>query len=143
MSPDLVTAARGYLGVPFRHRGRTARGLDCAGLVWLCYRDLGVTLPDVRHYGREPHKDGLMEGAAAALGAPVWLGGWIDRSMLQAGDVVITRFTVEPHHVGIIGDDPIHGLSLIHCYGNIGRVVEHGLDALWQSRIVAVFRRPV
>ncbi|MGJ7544637.1 C40 family peptidase [Variovorax sp. LT1R16] len=139
----LVTSARKYLGAPFQHRGRTAKGLDCAGLAWLAYADLGYTPPDLRRYGRTPHRDGLMQAMSDALGEPAWEGRAVPRELLQVGDVVVMRFVEEPHHVAIVCDSASHGLGLIHCYGNIGRVVEHGLDAMWQDRILAVFRRPV
>lgn len=141
----LVASARKYLGVPFKHRGRTPSGLDCAGLVWLAYVDLGYTPPDIARYGRTPHRDGLMQAMEDALGAPVWRGRAVPRDLLQVGDVVVMRFVEEPHHVAIVADSPTHGLGLIHCYSSavIDRVVEHGLDAMWQSRILAVFRRPV
>ena len=129
----LVSAARRYLGVPFRHRGRTSRGLDCAGLIWLGYADLGVVLPDVRIYGREPHRNGLVEAVGRALGSAV-IGP------LQPGDVLLMRFDREPHHLGVVGDYAHGGLSLIHAYGTAGKVVEHRLDDLWRGRIVAVYR---
>lgn len=144
----LVDQARTYLGVPFRHRGRSGLGLDCAGLGIRVYADLGVELPDIERYGREPHRNGLMQALEAALGAPIWsgeLGDVVPRSLLEPGDVVVVRFAIQPHHVAFVGDDPRHGLSLIHAYGGlgIGRVVEHGLDAGWQNQICAVYRRPV
>lgn len=144
----LVDQARTYLGVPFRHRGRSELGLDCAGLGVRVYADLGVTLPDVERYGREPHKNGLMQALETALGAPLWLGQVgevVDRALLQPGDVVVIRFELQPHHVAFIGDDARHGLSLIHSYAGlgVGKVVEHGLDPSWQALICAVFRRPV
>lgn len=129
----LVSAARAYLGVPFRHRGRTSAGLDCAGLVWRAYADLGLVLPDVRIYGREPHRNGLQEAMVRALGEPV-------ARHPQAGDVLLMRFNKEPHHLGIVGDYVHGGLSLIHAYGTAGRVVEHRLDDTWRSRIAAVYR---
>lgn len=132
----LVAAARRYLGVPFRHRGRTAAGLDCAGLVWLAYADLGLKLPDVRIYGREPHRNGLEDAMVRALGEPV--SRWP-----MAGDVLLMRFDKEPHHIGIAAEYPHGGLSLIHAYGTAGKVVEHRLDQTWQDRIVAVFRREI
>lgn len=130
----LITAARAYLGVPFRHRGRTQAGLDCAGLVWRAYADLGLVLPDVRIYGREPHRNGLQEAMVRALGEPV-------ARHPQAGDVLLMRFDLEPHHIGIAGDYPHGGLSLIHAHGMAGGVVEHRLNKTWRDRIVAVFRR--
>ena len=130
----LIAAARRYLGVPFRHRGRTSAGLDCAGLVWRAYADLGLVLPNVRIYGREPHRNGLQEAMVRALGEPV------DRHP-QAGDVLLMRFDLEPHHIGIAADYPHGGLSLIHAHGLAGRVVEHRLNKTWRDRIVAVFCR--
>lgn len=145
----LVEVARTFIDVPFKHRGRSRKGVDCAGLVWCAYADLGVIHPDIQRYGREPHKNGLMRVVCEALGIPVWMGKTVKRDILNIGDVLVMRFEVEPHHMGIIGTDRHYGLSLIHANGRIEkaqggpRVVEHGLDALWQSRICAVFRRPV
>lgn len=132
MTP-VVQAARRYLGTPFRHRGRSASGLDCAGLVWRSYYDLGTTLPDIRWYGREPHRDGLREVVREAFGDPV------HRPPIP-GDVLLMRFNREPHHLAIVGDYP-GSLSLIHSYGDAGRVVEHRLDPFWCGRILEIYRR--
>jgi len=155
----LVKHARSFIGVPFKHRGRDRRGLDCAGLVWCAYAEAGVVMPDLRRYGREPHKDGMMRVAREALGPALWegaLGQVAPRSLLRKGDVVVIRFDVEPHHMGILGEDLIHGLSLIHSNGmrgllsadgrrfeKVGRVMEHGLDDVHLKMICAVFRRPI
>jgi cell wall-associated NlpC family hydrolase len=135
MTP-IVAAARALLGVPFRHRGRTRSGLDCAGLLVLSYRAHGVELPDIRIYGREPHRNGLVRAVEAGFGPPVARGP-------EPGDVLLMRFEEEPHHLGIAGDYVYGGLSLIHAYGTAGKVVEHRLDDLWRGRIVAVYRRDV
>lgn len=39
-------AVRRYVGVPYRHNGRDMNGLDCLGLIWRFYRDMGVYVPD-------------------------------------------------------------------------------------------------
>lgn len=36
-----------YLGIPFKHQGRTMDGLDCWGLIKLIYKDLGFELLDI------------------------------------------------------------------------------------------------
>lgn len=140
----LVQQARSYIGTPYRHRGRSRRGIDCAGLPWCSYADLGLPLPDLKVYGREPHKDGLMRALIEALGEPVWRGRNPAAAMLKPGDVACSAFVQEPHHLAVIGDDPIHGLSLIHADGMQAKaVIEQPINDVLRSRIVAIFRRPV
>lgn len=138
--PPLIVAARRYVGVPFRHHGRTVKSLDCVGYVRLSYADCGHASRDVRFYGREPYKGQLMEVIKAELGEPVGLGPDVE---LRIGDVVVLHYGNQPHHVAMVGWLPYGGLSLMHADGNVGRVVENRLDEVWRQRIVAVFRRPV
>lgn len=138
----LVDSARKYLDVKFRHRGRSPRALDCAGLPWLAYKDLGVDLPDFRLYGPEPHNDGLITHITAALGDPVAVAP-VCESDLQAGDIAVIRFEVEPHHVCIITDYPMGGFAVLHADGHYGKVIEHRLSPDMVDRITHVFRRPV
>jgi hypothetical protein len=81
----------------------------------------------------------------AALGDPVAIAP-VSAEQLLIGDVVVIRFEIEPHHIGIIGCHPLGHLSLIHANGNEGqfsRVMEHGLATDTVNRITHVFRRPV
>lgn len=133
MTP-LVTAARKYLGVPFRHRGRTARHLDCVGLIVRAYADLGRDIRhDKTHYGREPHADGLRDQLQLEFGPPA--------PDMRVGDVALIAYnTIVPHHVGIIGDYKYGGFSLIHADGMAGKVVEHRLDDGWRKLIIETYR---
>jgi cell wall-associated NlpC family hydrolase len=145
MTSPIVNAARQYLGVRFRHRGRSRVGLDCAGLTVLAYRDCGVEIQDFRLYGPEPHRDGLTTHATAAFGAPV-LSAPVRASDLLDGDVVVMRFRVEPHHLAIVAEATYGGaraLNLIHADGDSGRVLEYRLTPDMVERITHVHRRPV
>ena len=140
----VMMGARTYKDVPYKHRGRSRKGVDCAGLIWCVYNDAGIVLPDVARYGREPNKLGkMMQAVSVAFGNAVWQGQNVPRAVLALGDVLVLRFVREPHHMAIVGTDRLRGLSLIHAHGESEKVVEHGLDDLWQSRILAVFRRPI
>lgn len=140
---ELVAAARRYLGVPFRHRGRTARGLDCVGLAWKAYQDCGLTLPDFRHYPPEPNDGQLIRHIEHAIGLPITMGP-VAESLLEVGDVVVFRFVKEPHHVGIVTDYPFgESFGLIHARAENMRVVEHRLSPDYIARITHVFRNPV
>lgn len=139
---QLVTAARKYTGVKFRHRGRKPSGLDCAGLIWLAYKDCGVELEDFRLYGPEPHENGLVAHVTAALGEPLALEP-VHASQLQAGDVAVMRYEHEPHHLALITDYLLGGFAILHADGWEGRVLEQRLAPDMQARITHLYRRPV
>ena len=128
-----IAHARSLLGTRWRHRGRTAHGIDCIGLVVLSVAAGGVRMQDRLDYGRTPWRDGLREEMQAHFGEPV--DDW------QPGDVALMRWdhSPEPAHVGLLADYPHGGLSLIHSYSLVA-VTEHRLDEMWRGRIVAVYR---
>lgn len=147
MTPAHIAAARRYLGVPFRHRGRRPDRLDCVGLVWRAYLDCGVSLEHRTDYGREPQHERFLREIEAAMGPAVAHGPISARALaggaVQVGDMVTLRTLRHPHHVALVGDYPMGGLSLIHASGEHGRVVEHRLSPEYAARITHVFRRPV
>lgn len=130
----LIAAARGYLGVRFRHQGRSERGIDCAGLVVVSLQAGGREPNDVEAYGREPLNQGLRGMLVENFGEPV------PKDEMRSGDVVLMRFRGEPSHVGIVGDYPYGGVSLIHAFAQVKKVVEHRIDDEWLGNIVEVFR---
>ena len=129
-----IAAARGYLGVRFRHQGRSGQGVDCAGLVAVCLRAIGREPADVEAYGREPLNQGLREMCVANFGEP------IPKDEMRPGDVALMRFRGEPSHVGIVTDYTYGGLALVHAFAQVKKVVEHRIDDEWLASIVEVFR---
>lgn len=123
--------ARAWIGTPFRHQGRAAHGLDCVGLVVLACAAVGRPVDDVTSYGRDPHAGLLEQHLGAALRR-------VAREP-RPGDVVACAFPAVVRHVGIVGEHPLGGLSLIHTWSRVGRVVEHVFDAQWRRRVRGVY----
>ncbi len=135
---DIVRLARETLGTPYQHQQRVnGLAMDCAGVPVYVGVKLGMDFEDVTGYGRQPRPDEMKAALDRAL---VRVG----RQHMRPGDVVWIRFQREPQHLAIVGDYPLGGLSLIHASNGAGlnRVVEHRLDAVWLSRIVAAWRFP-
>ncbi|HEU4376274.1 MAG TPA: NlpC/P60 family protein [Telluria sp.] len=131
----LIEQARALVNVvPFRHQGRSMRGVDCAGLVALCLRSMGKPFLDLDAYGREPLNGRLREVLIANLGEP------LPKDEMRAGDVAHVRFQGEPRHVALIVDYAPSGFAMIHAYSQVQKVVEHRIDTEWHGSIVEVFR---
>lgn len=126
---DILSAARGCIGTPFRHQGRIPGvALDCAGLVVAVAKEIGADYIDRPGYSRNP-SGGLLE---SALDDQPCLERVTDR---QPGDVLLMRFKGEPQHLAICA-----GETVIHSYEAVGKVCEHRLADVWVSRIVRAYR---
>lgn len=127
---DVIKRARQALGTPFHHQGRQPHvGLDCVGLVIWVGQTLGLTTFDLHNYPRLPQGNRLQEVAVEA--------GFLSVQQGEPGDIVCLRLGREPQHVAILTDR-----GLIHACQNVGRVIEHRLDAHWCKRIVSTFQFP-
>jgi cell wall-associated NlpC family hydrolase len=138
----VIVEARALLGVAWKHKGRTERGLDCLGLIWLALvRALAVSrqaalIKPRNDYGRTPFNGHLRAGLIEWLGPPI-------KTAPKPGDIITMVWTGDEHHVAIVVPHPFHGLGLIHADNTAAggpRVVEHGWDYLWDRRFVEAFR---
>jgi NlpC/P60 family putative phage cell wall peptidase len=137
VTPETVLAeARRWLGTPFLHQGRLLGvGVDCAGVATEIARALELPTCDVTDYGRQPDGRTLERLCdehmdRVPLGVPV-----------QLGDVLLMRLARDPQHLAIVaGVEDGRASAVVHAYAEIGKVVEHGLDARWRRRIVRAYR---
>lgn len=137
----IVTAARGWIGTPYRHQA-SARGVgaDCLGLIRGLWRDVLGTEPErPPAYSRdwdEPTGDEALWQAAQRHLRPKPL----DQAAL--GDVVLFRMRAGAvaKHLGVQSALAPHA-RFIHAYSGHG-VVESSLSPPWQRRIVARFQWP-
>jgi cell wall-associated NlpC family hydrolase len=109
-----ATAAEGFVGAPFRFRGRDPRtGLDCVGLVAAALGRLDVPAPEMAPYSmRQSHFDAQFACAGAA--------GFGDaQGDLEPGDLVLLKPGPAQVHLAIVGK----GGGLVHAHAGLGRVV--------------------
>jgi NlpC/P60 family putative phage cell wall peptidase len=150
MRAEIITEARSWLGTPFHHQGRVKKaGCDCIGMVLGALHNAGAqsrmldeagqpipfTEFDRTDYSIDPNSDRLKHTLDEHLIE-------IPLEELLAGDVLLFKVIHLPQHVGIVGDHPSGGLSLIHAYSPAGKVVEEVLAKGWLSRVVAAYRVP-
>lgn len=113
--PQIVATAKSFIGVPWKHQGRSRRSVDCVGLVYAVAAEMGVLPPalEIPPYRRVP--DGSVQG---------YFDAHMDRrpkSGLKPGMVLLHSFLSSPFHASILVA-PETG-TIIHAYARHRRVV--------------------
>lgn len=128
---SLYEAAKKYKGVPFKHKGRSPLGLDCAGLLILACKDIGFHIEDVKVYGYVL-KNGVLQEALDKCKFLKKIHGFKN---ILPDDILIFRFSEEPHHIAICGKE-----TIVHATSKNNAVVEHRLSASWKDKLVCIYR---
>jgi cell wall-associated NlpC family hydrolase len=106
---DIVDAAYEQIGTPWVHQGRLPGvALDCAGLVIVVARKLGLVPPDFDINGYQRMPDGSMPHTLRQYMVSV------RRENMAPGDVVSMAFDKDPQHVGIVVPYRHGGLAMVH-----------------------------
>lgn len=123
----IINEARSWIGSPFRHQGRSKQGVDCAGLIYVVYKNT---------VGLEPDKDfTFYQEKPSSIFVFRAIRSYATRiKECDAGpaDVIIISFNNSATHLGIMTD-----IGIIHSDAIVGRVIEQ--ESL-SGRIVAYFR---
>ena len=123
---SLMTAGPNGGPVPYKHGGRSLRGLDCIGVPIYCLVTVDRTVQDLRAYSPRPDGITLKTVLREHLGEPLPKG-----EPLQAGDIPLMRWhqtgtLIYFCHVGVLLPQRYtgSGLILIHALKANGTVVE-------------------
>jgi len=114
-----IKAARGFLGAPWVHQGRTEKGMDCVGLVVLAARAVGMDAPLEATYGR-------MQDYRQARR---YLGQFCERvGSAVPGDIVIFQNSQSLHMAIVSETQSDHPVRVIQAFGPKSKVVETSLQ---------------
>jgi cell wall-associated NlpC family hydrolase len=127
---DMVACARDLLGIPFRHRGRTRAGLDCAGVVYLARKQAHGIDIDFRVYPSRPTSQFVLDKIAS-------YGTRIPIASATPGDVVVLRLGSFSTHLGVLTDG-----GVVHAMPGAGVVETPRTELSNNGSIAAAFRLP-
>jgi cell wall-associated NlpC family hydrolase len=132
---SLIEAARRYLGVPYKHKGRDHDGLDCAGLVLRSAIDAGIThLPKhLPNYEPTVNSNVLIE-LVRSYTEPI-----LRRGEGQAGDILVLSTGHYAGHMGFLDLTPTP--LFIHSVRETpGCVIVQEMTGLLWGRVIGVHR---
>jgi len=130
---DIINEARKWIGVKWRHQGRTKLGIDCAGLVILVGKALGVVDYDTTNYQRRTHGTSFLKHFRMNMEEKAIVDA-------QPGDVLLFRDNQFPCHSTIVAE--IGGaLTIVHAHALRKKVLEERLNqGDWMALRVACFK---
>lgn len=141
MSARVVSAARGWIGTPYRHQASVrGAGTDCLGLLRGVWREVLGDEPEVPPaYSMDWSEPARIEALWAAAERHLQPKALEDEA---AGDVLLFRMRTGAvaKHLGIAGCVGAEA-TFIHAYSGHA-VVESPLSTPWRRRIVARFTFP-
>lgn len=133
---DIVAEARTWIGVPFRHQGRSRDGVDCIGLPVCVRAALGIETKFAGvDYGRTAKDEAMLAYCRSNMVE-------VRFSELQEGDLLIIAFGVN-RHMAIVCKYPLADevLGVIHSMAETKKgVVEQRMDPRWTRFVRGCFR---
>jgi hypothetical protein len=119
----LVKTCKNYLGTPYKFGGVSKDGMDCSGLIYKSFIDLGSSFPRVSYKQADHFEE-------------------INKSDLRVGDLVYFKVNSNRiNHTGIISKIITREqVYFIHASTSKGVIEDHLFSKFWQSKFVKVTR---
>jgi hypothetical protein len=135
---DIVAEARRWIGTPYRQKGRSARGLDCLGLLVMLGRAFDIAHVDAQDYSNWPREDLLVLRVLATHLTPLPI-----QTERLAGCIGAFAERRLPGHVGVFSEQAgvVH---LIHARTAPPMVVEEAWPNIRRTelRLIGLFALP-
>jgi hypothetical protein len=132
--PSLINEARQWIGVPFRHQGRSKYGVDCIGLI-ICVRNAiepwPVGMGETTNYSRVAVDTVLVDKIREHGFEP------IPRAV--PGCIILIKWPKvhAPSHIALC-----LGETMVHAYRRVNKVCEVGYRQPWNRMTAGFFKIP-
>jgi cell wall-associated NlpC family hydrolase len=126
---QIVAQARTYLGVRYRHQGRSREGCDCVGLLACISEDLGVPVIYNTNYDHKPELQVFLDLMTQHCRD-------IPLTVRAPGDIALFRLPTGQWHTAVLTDAD----GMLHASLPLRKTVEHRLDEGWARQLKRVFR---
>jgi len=132
----IVRSARGMVGTPFHHLGRTpgpSGAIDCVGLLACVGKEIGGSVVDEPIYPKETDGSVLMRCLSSCC-------EMLETKRPMRGDIVVFKRGRATWHACIVSK--LAPLTMIHAWGRYtrGAVREEPLSPRWSRSIHSVWR---
>lgn len=129
---EIIAEARSWIGVKWKHQGRTRSGVDCLGLIVVTAQKLGISDADERVYSPRPDGKSLVKRFAEEMDE-------ISLKEIRAADVILFADSIYPCHVAFVSEK--HGqLYIIHSHATRRQVLEERYAYEWPEKARKAYR---
>jgi cell wall-associated NlpC family hydrolase len=131
-SDEIIEAARRWIGVKWKHQGRTRSGIDCLGLIVLVAKELGISEVDQKTYSPRPDGSSLVKRFGEEMDE-------IPLTEIRQGDVILFADSAFPCHVAFVSQKHSK-LYIIHAHATRRQVLEERYAYEWLDKARKAYR---
>jgi cell wall-associated NlpC family hydrolase len=128
----IIAEARSWLGVKWKHQGRTREGVDCIGLLIVVAKGFGLTDRDEKAYSRRPDGFDFLERFKQEMDE-------VPLAEVADGDVIVFADGPFPCHCGL-ATTKNGARHFIHAHASRRCVLEEQYAHEWPRKARKAFR---